>query len=252
MNNGDVTALSDDRDSNTYAVAKLADGKCWLIENMRYKPTTGTETTSFDTTNPGSQQYSLTNIDRTKDPLAVSPNQGSPYYQWYSYGGQYSWLSSINTTTNNSSRFYNYNTSSSSYTTTGTTMAARNATNAVKNANICPAGWRLPRVAYNGYIDANAGSNSDFLYLNKALNGSYSTTPTSAGSNNWRKYPNNFVFAGRWVGANANNRGTYGCYWSSSVDGSNYAYNLNLGSTSVAPATNLKRYGFSVRCVYSS
>ncbi|MBR2989521.1 hypothetical protein IKF40_01130 [Candidatus Saccharibacteria bacterium] len=252
LTQGSVTALTDSRDSQTYAVAKLVDDKCWTIENMRYKPTAGTETTSFSTTNPGSQQYSLTNIDRTKDPLAVS-SQGSPYYQWYSYGGQYSWLSSINTTTNNSSQYYNYNTSSSGYTTTGTTMAARTATDAVKNANICPAGWRLPRVAYNGYIDARAGSNSDFPYLQNALNSQYTYTSTFASSNNWRKYPNNFVFAGYWYGANANNRGANGSYWSSSVSGSNNAYYLYFRSTDVNPANgNSKRYGYSVRCVYSS
>ena len=252
LTQGSVTALTDSRDSQTYAVAKLADDKCWTIENMRYKPTAGTETTSFSTSNPGAQQYSLTNIDRTKDPLAVS-SQGSPYYQWYSYGGQYSWLSSINTTTNGSSTYSNWNTATSSYNGTGTTMAARNATDAVKNANICPAGWRLPRVAYNGYINANAGSNSDFPYLNNALNGSYSITSTFAGSNNWRKYPNNFVFSGYWDGVNASTRGTYGAYWSSSVINSNYAYRLSFYSTVVYPASSSdKRLGFSVRCVYSS
>ena len=32
---GTVTALTDTRDSDTYAVAKLADGNCWMIENLR-------------------------------------------------------------------------------------------------------------------------------------------------------------------------------------------------------------------------
>ena len=32
---GTVTALTDFRDNQVYAVAKLADGKCWMIENMR-------------------------------------------------------------------------------------------------------------------------------------------------------------------------------------------------------------------------
>ena len=252
LTQGSVTALTDSRDSQTYAVAKLADDKCWTIENMRYKPTAGTETTSFSTSNPGDQQYSLTNIDRTLDPRAVS-SQGSPYYQWYSYGGQYSWLSSINTTTNGSSNYSNWNTATSSYTTTGTTMAARTATDAVKNANICPAGWRLPRVAYNSYVDANAGSNSDFPYLQNALNSQYTYTSTFASSNNWRKYPNNFVFAGRWSGAYASDRGTRGDYWSSSVYNSSSAYYLYFYSTYVDPANYVsKSLGHSVRCVYSS
>ncbi|MBQ1298329.1 hypothetical protein IIY24_00620 [Candidatus Saccharibacteria bacterium] len=32
---GKVTALTDTRDNDTYAVAKLTDGKCWMIENLR-------------------------------------------------------------------------------------------------------------------------------------------------------------------------------------------------------------------------
>jgi hypothetical protein len=32
---GEVTALTDIRDGDTYAVSKLVDGKCWIIENFR-------------------------------------------------------------------------------------------------------------------------------------------------------------------------------------------------------------------------
>ncbi len=35
LSQGEVTALTDIRDDNTYAVAKLADGNCWMIENLR-------------------------------------------------------------------------------------------------------------------------------------------------------------------------------------------------------------------------
>ena len=35
MNTGDVTARTDIRDGNTYTIAKLVDGKCWMVENLR-------------------------------------------------------------------------------------------------------------------------------------------------------------------------------------------------------------------------
>ena len=35
LQQGKVTALTDTRDNDTYAVAKLVDGNCWMIENMR-------------------------------------------------------------------------------------------------------------------------------------------------------------------------------------------------------------------------
>ena len=45
MNQGDVTALTDTRDNDTYAVAKLADGKCWMIENLRLDNTNSDNST---------------------------------------------------------------------------------------------------------------------------------------------------------------------------------------------------------------
>ena len=35
-----VSALTDQRDNETYAIAKLADGNCWMIENLRLESTT--------------------------------------------------------------------------------------------------------------------------------------------------------------------------------------------------------------------
>ncbi len=40
-----ITALSDQRDNNTYAVAKLADGNCWMIENLRLESTNSDNST---------------------------------------------------------------------------------------------------------------------------------------------------------------------------------------------------------------
>lgn len=42
---GAVTALTDQRDSETYAIAKLADGKCWMIENLRLESTNSDNST---------------------------------------------------------------------------------------------------------------------------------------------------------------------------------------------------------------
>ena len=50
MNIGDVTALTDNRDNDTYAVAKLADNKCWMIENLRLD--NNPELSSANTHNP--------------------------------------------------------------------------------------------------------------------------------------------------------------------------------------------------------
>ena len=46
LSTGTVTALTDTRDSNVYAVLKAADGKCWMIENLRLINTSITSSNS--------------------------------------------------------------------------------------------------------------------------------------------------------------------------------------------------------------
>ena len=216
---GQVTALTDSRDSKTYAVAKLADGKCWMIENLKYTGG-GSSSNSWGTSSSyyTTKQYNYTNMnnaDSTKSPTA---NNGTGA-QWRSYGGYYSWASAINSTAAYSS---------------GTAPAP----------GICPTGWRVP---------TSNGASTDFPALQNALNGTTSGTSTFASSNNWRKYPNNFVFSGGWYSSSANYRGTNANYWSSTANNSYNSYYLYFNSTNVNPASNLnKSYGFTVRCVAAS
>ena len=236
-NVGDVTARTygENEDANTYAIAKLADGKCWMIENLRNSTNAGTDKGTSWTTTVTDRQYNLANVTGSSPSATTS---GSTAIQWKSYGGYYSWHSAINTSTAGSTQYYNWNTSSKSYTATGTAQG------------ICPSGWRLPR-SYAG--SATNNPESDFRYLNYKLNGSYSPVPTASASNNWRKYPNNFVFAGYWLGTSSNNRGTNGYYWSSTVYNSNEAHYLNFSSTAVAPVGYYEKYyGRSVRCMIGS
>ena len=39
LNLNQVIGLTDTRDNNVYAVSKLADGNCWMIENLRLADT---------------------------------------------------------------------------------------------------------------------------------------------------------------------------------------------------------------------
>ena len=64
---GSVIALTDTRNNDTYAVAKLADGKCWMIENLRLAD--------------GNSVYTTT-------PVANAENINSDLY---GYGYYYSW-----------------------------------------------------------------------------------------------------------------------------------------------------------------
>ena len=72
----------------------------------------------------------------------------------------------------------------------------------------------------------------------------------ATGSNNWRSFPNNFIYSGILV-SSASGRGESGYYWTSTVRGVNGIFHLTFVSYSVSPGTGSGgRYnGTSVRCV---
>ena len=81
---GTVTALTDMRDNNTYAVAKLADGKCWMIENLRLDNTNSDNSTGALAQGYGGQFIGLANPEtdnfgaNDEEYAATAPN--SIYY----------------------------------------------------------------------------------------------------------------------------------------------------------------------------
>ena len=110
----------------------------------------------------------------------------------------------------------------------------------------CPAGWHLP---YGGSGTGTKGGNTSggFYYLNRQMGGGTG----SAASNNWRSFPNNFVYSGIWYDSSAYYHGNSGYYWSSTAHNTNYAYSLGIDNGDVGPGTgeSYKYQGYSVRCV---
>ena len=113
-----TVTLTDTRDNNTYTVSKLADGKCWMTQNLRIAGKTITPADSNVTAN-----YTIP---------ASSINGFSSYDTSNAYvdsdGGFYTWHAAT--------------------AGTGTTAIAVQGQNAP--ASICPKGWRLPTGGNNG------------------------------------------------------------------------------------------------------
>ena len=275
LETGSVTALKDARDDNVYAVAKLADGNCWMIENLRlestaahnsdgslaqgYATTTSfgsfvglanNETTGFNNTNPPTAN-SLYSPSASGSKMVIGtsnyPYNRIPRYNntrtittWggqgvYGYGNYYNWPAAVAST-----GYY----------------ATVNAS--VENTSICPTGWRLPRggnrnnEANNDYwnlvVDSlNNGSRPE--NYNSDINPYYTGTEATPVFRLVKKYPNNFVHAG-YYNNNAIADDSYGYYWTSTVSDSGSA-RFGFGSGKVYPGTrNSSRYsGFSVRCM---
>ncbi len=261
MSTGDVTALTDNRDNDTYAVAKLADNKCWMIENLRLDD--GTDLSSTNTHNPSlpltnSWWYSSDNDSDTKptsNHLSATTDPAATAWCMTNSSNcdDQSMLATNNTTlfTNNTAssysassnvysygNYYNWYSATAGHGKDGSSYGS----GYIAPGDICPAGWHLP----------NGGSASaEFGVLDVAMGGTGAYQGTAEASNRWRSYPNNFVYSGLVHDSSVSIRNSYGYYWSASGYNSNYAYNLYFSSSYVYPGSNSynKYSGGVARCV---
>ena len=251
-----VTALTDARDKNTYAVARLVDGECWMIENLRLDNTVSATTLAAGSqgigagftklpaseisnwnSNTANEVYSgltthtmpridtnNTNLGGTNaSGISLTENYGSSgnALSWYSYGNYYSWPAAIASTAS-----FNYSTSI--------------------NTSICPNGWHLP--FSNSAGGTNAGS---FGYLNNLMG-------NDSSERIWLMFPTNIVLAGYWsYSGTSSNRSIRGDYWGAASQDQYGTYSLSLSSFQYSSANvstharTLKNYGASVRCITS-
>ena len=275
---GATTALTDERDGNTYAIAKLADGKCWTIENLRLADkdasnndielsSTNTHNPSLPLTNDYANSATSNHLSPTTDPTATAWCETNS-----SACDDQSMLATNNTTlfTSNTasgysalSNVYSYGNYYNWYSATGGHGKYGSSYGLGYNApgDICPAGWRLPK----GANKTNEANNEFWTLIVTGLNNGVnpanydsSTYPFYTGttegtpvSNALRSYPNNFVYSGHVYGSSVNGRNSDGNYWSASGDSRNYAYYMGFSSAYVYPGTNYynKYNGRMVRCV---
>ena len=268
LSQGEVTALKDARDNNVYAVAKLADGKCWMIENLRLADKDANNNDiNLSSTNTHNPSLPLTNIyDSSTTSNHLSPTSSVAYDATTAPEGwcatnssacdDQSRLRTDNTTlfTNNTSssysassnvysygNYYNWYSATAGHGKYGSSYAS----GYTAPGDLCPAGWHLP---------TGGNASAEFGVLDVAMGGTGAYQSGNAGtamSKVYRSYPNNFVYSGYVNGASVYNRSSRGVYWSSSAYSSNYAYYLYFYSSSVGPGTdnNSKYYGWSIRCL---
>ena len=258
-----VSALTDQRDNQTYAIAKLADGKCWMIENLRLdnQYTVGNNQTNPSVTNASlSQGYKFSFIGLANPESADFSNSTTANSLYTTETG----VEGKNTISGSyqSLRFPRYNNNNTSQRAANTTNTDVNTysygnyytwaaviadttyyTSGNHNTtSICPKGWSIPvgNTTSNGYgkLDVDMGGT-----------GAYQTTAEA--SNRWRKYPTNFLYSGYFGTSSANYRGSSGNYWSSTANNAYNSYHLFLYSTFVYPGTyySLKYSGYAARCV---
>ncbi|MBO7132449.1 hypothetical protein J6V85_04330 [Candidatus Saccharibacteria bacterium] len=200
---GTVTALTDQRDNNTYAVAKLADGNCWMIENLRLDNTNSGNATGALAQGYGSSQtygnfIGLANPETANFTATNGATDATTANSIY-YAGTLVSPATVDIVQNNYAgyrmpRFRNDNTNTNTTLNPNTTVANMTGTNqniysygnwyswpAAKantdhldtlansnaaNTSICPKGWRLPK----GGNKANESTNEFWSLIVTSLN----------------------------------------------------------------------------------
>lgn len=109
-----ATSVRDTRDNNVYTIKKLADGNCWMTQNLRI---TGTEITSDDSNLPEGSSFYIPSSNLSS--FTNSFTTPAVYYD-NTYGG-----------------YYNFYTATAGWGTL-------NVTSGNSPKDICPKGWRLP------------------------------------------------------------------------------------------------------------
>ena len=271
----ETVRLTDSRDGKQYWVAKLADGNCWMTQNLDLDLTNGKALTPEDsdvssnwnpprtTEQPGTITSANTNTETYSWDLGMYVKSDPDGYSDYCGGSSIKGLADASCTdagwTNvssmtpmedgNATDVISGSTYNAHYLVgnlyqwnaatagTGGTITSQEATD-----SICPKGWKLPT--------SNNSNSGSF----QALMNAYSISSNTAGSTSITQTPLYFNPSGNVNSGSLRGAGSNGYCWSSTASSSSSgAYYLYFISGYVTPSNyNTRRYyGRSVRCLAS-
>ena len=225
-----VVTLNDPRgDGQTYRVAKLADGNCWMLDNLKLGSTSGATALTPADSNVGANfslpQLATTGTGDLDNPKTYGPVPGDTGAGATNYGYLYNW----------------------SAVTAGESRTSHDETAGNAPYSICPANWRLPIGGENGSGDG------EFAALDVAFGGN--GLPAGSGEPNIAKWQSGGPFkgtlAGGWSGGFVV-QGDYGTLWSGSAysGGADNALSAVFGAALVLPGNGSGRgSGIGVRCL---
>ena len=258
----DTTTLYDKRDGQAYTIAKLADNKYWMVDNLNIAG--GTELSSTDTDFDANYTLPTTNGWTTNNGKLVLPasatkndanNNLTDNTQFSTDNYAYVFNSGNKENCGASGQntpCYSYYSWDASTLGSGRSISTDN-TDA--QYSICPKNWKLPTSRTTSATNWQTESNFYALAHQYGLDSTVMTYEnddgfyTQAGPNT---IPS-FLLAGRYYRGSFDVGGSVGYYWSStSYSSAMSARYLNLYSSGVGSADGISRgYGYSVRCLFS-
>ncbi|GHU08512.1 hypothetical protein FACS189431_4910 [Alphaproteobacteria bacterium] len=254
-NGPNTLTLTDTRNNQDYMVRKLADGNCWMINNLKLAPNTTLTSTDTDLNTIATFDFgghnSLISDGSTVD--YDTPNVYGPLSSTNSSNGE-----DYDTSDPTSDHFggYLYNWSAATAGESQTSMPGDGTNNDIAPNSICPKNWRLPKGGDYGAFDPN----DEFDQLNAKMAG-YSNNQDVTYQGLYNRLYSNWqfdgafrgVFAGNWnYGIGIYGQGDYSNFWSSSANpGDPYsAFYAHFDSLLIIPSAYADRYlGSSLRCL---
>ena len=275
--NGTVASktLTDERDGNNYTVRKLADGNCWMTENLRLTWAAGdtivTQNGTWQPTNATILGDGTTSVGEqwgwndTSIPTDLTGDAAKNYRASYYDRSLKAGTRTVSTPDGDSQEigvWYNWKAATAG---TGTWDKTGGQT---ASDSICPKGWQLPvdggdsnrdidkswyHLLYTIYGGADLNTGDRRVSTIAATNATYKDYHVYALTNAMRRTPLSLALTGN-VRFNSGDIGGVGSsgYWWSSTASTNYtlARNLTFSSGYFNPqGINSKGYGFAVRCV---
>lgn len=262
---GSQTQLIDIRDNKVYWATKLADGKCWMTQNLDLDLDSNRTYTHWDTDlgwntdNENSIDENATwqpvrstidfsgkTVDNWQEDrhTPYSANPGDIYY--YTSDSdvadiQYNSLQECTNAEHNDCTHYHagnyYNWSAAIANNNTSSMTNGNA-----HSSICPSNWKI--------INTNDNDFGLLLFKQNIIPSQQSSKYATNGFNLLRKSPLFFVRAGEINSQSKITDTDYGLYWSNNIIDSAYSKGINFYISSLNVGRFYGRHcGFSIRCL---
>jgi len=250
---GDTATLTDSRDGTSYTVGKLADGKCWMLDNLALDLTSSTVLNAMSESNTNASNTTLgylkgTSTGTTSDQYATAAV--SNWTSSYSYSAPLVNMASKDVIPTDATStaggykvggYYNYCAASAgSYCYGDGTSEGTSSGNATED--ICPAGWRMPTGSTSG----------EFSALANTIYGSTGSTSDATAYANYRSALH-LPLSGYFYNGSPFNQGSIGYWWSSTRNDTYNMYSLSVNTSAISPASyDNRRSGRSLRCMAGS
>ena len=249
LTTGQVYTLKDSRDEQEYKVAKLADNKCWMLDNLRLDPSDSTTLNNITASNTNAD---ATSIDKFKNGGGTTgdqyPTAKINNAAWTSSSqNYYSIPMTINTYKNTTTTsygagsgkigvYYNYCAASAGSYCYGNGITHGAPPSGDATQDLCPAGWRMP----------TGNTSGEYQALFTAYNNNQIATDSGSFQQGL-----SIPLSGWFVDGSVNYQGGLGFWWSSTqYDTVNVMYSIVVDDSHVFPAHyDILYYGLSLRCI---